>query len=123
MILVLVEVERSIKNVMGNKEFFKVVFTVPESHADLLRKIVGEVGAGVIGNYTHCSFSVKGIGRFKPEEGASPMIGSIGKFEEVKEERIEITCPKNLLVKLIGEIKKSHSYEEPVIDIYPLFSL
>jgi hypothetical protein len=108
---------------MSNKELFKVVFTVPESHADLLRKVVGEVGAGEMGNYTHCSFSVKGIGRFRPEKGASPMIGSVGKFEEVKEERIEITCPKNLLIKLIEEIKKVHPYEEPAVDIYPLLIL
>lgn len=108
---------------MDNKEFFKVVFTVPESHADLLRKVVGDYGAGKVGNYTHCSFSVNGIGRFKPEEGANPAIGDVGKFEEVKEERIEITCHKNILLELVEEIKRVHPYEEPSIDIYPLLIL
>ena len=44
----------------------KVAVTVPESDANKLRVVIGDADGGVIGNYTHCSFSVKGVGRFKP---------------------------------------------------------
>ena len=68
----------------------KIVVFVPETHTDIVREAMGEAGAGVIGNYTFCTFSFKGIGRFKPEKGANPHIGKVGKLEEVVEERIEI---------------------------------
>jgi len=72
----------------NNSKNVKIVVFVPETHADIVREAMGRAGAGVIGNYTFCSFSTKGIGRFKPEEGAHPNIGEAGKFESVPEERI-----------------------------------
>lgn len=97
----------------------KVVVTVPEKDADKLREAIGDADGGRIGNYTHCSFSVKGIGRFKPEIGANPAIGEVGKLEEVIEERIEVTCEEDKLDNVISAIRKVHPYEEPAIDVYP----
>ena len=101
-------------------QFVKIVVTIPEADADMLRKAIGDAGAGAIGNYSHCSFSSKGIGRFTPLNGANPTIGQIDKSEEVVEERIEITCNKAILNKVVATIKQVHPYEEPVIDIYEL---
>lgn len=100
----------------------KLVVFVPETHTDIVRRAMGEAGAGVIGNYDYCSFSIKGIGRFKPLKGAKPAIGEVGKLEEVKEERIETVCPEEKLDKVIAAIKKVHPYEEVAFDIYPLIS-
>jgi hypothetical protein len=58
----------------------KLAVHVPESHADSVRQAIGEAGGGKIGNYSFCSFSVKGTGRFIAEEGSNPNIGSIGKL-------------------------------------------
>lgn len=107
---------------MGSKNV-KIVVFVPESHADIVRETIGKVGAGKIGNYTFCSFSSKGIGRFKPEEGATPTIGEVGKFESVNEERIEVVCDRNILKDVVAAIKKVHPYEEVALDIYPLEDL
>jgi hypothetical protein len=104
-------------------ELVKLVVFVPESHAHAVREALGKVGAGKIGNYSFCSFSTKGIGRFKPEEGAKPTIGEVGKLEEVAEERIEVTCLKEELPKVIKEIKSVHPYEDVVLDIYPVLIL
>jgi len=101
-------------------DLIKIVVFVPLTHADAVRKVMGDVGAGIIGNYSHCSFSSKGIGRFKPLEGANPFIGKVGKPEEVEEERIEAVCPKNKAKEIIAAIKKVHPYEEVALDIYPL---
>ncbi|MEK7645024.1 MAG: hypothetical protein AAB391_01725 [Patescibacteria group bacterium] len=100
----------------------KIVVFVPESHADILRKVVGDAGAGKIGNYSHCSFSLKGKGRFFPLDGANPTIGEIGAFEEVDEERIEFVCDKENVEGVIDAIKKVHPYEEVALDVYPLES-
>ncbi len=59
-------------------ELVKIVVYVPLSHADAVRQALGEAGAGKIGDYSFCSFSSRGIARFKPEEGADPAIGGIG---------------------------------------------
>ena len=93
---------------------------VPESHADMVREAMGKAGTGKIGNYAFCSFSSKGTGRFKPENGAHPSIGEVGKLELVQEERIEVVCDRNLLKDVITTIKKAHPYEEVALDIYPL---
>jgi len=96
---------------------------VPESHTDIVREAIGKAGAGKIGNYTFCSFSSKGVGRFKPEDGAHPAIGEVGKLESVQEERIEFVCDRNLVKDVIAAIKKAHPYEEVALDIYPLEEL
>lgn len=99
---------------------YKVVVTVPENEADKLREAIGNAGGGKVGNYIHCSFSVKGIGRFKPVGGANPAIGQVGKLEEVAEERIEITCDSESVKAVVAAIREAHSYEEPAIDVYKL---
>lgn len=50
-------------------EMIKLVVFVPETHSDLVRKAMGEAGAGIVGHYNFSSFSVKGVGRFKPKKG------------------------------------------------------
>ena len=104
----------------NNNETVKIVVFVPETHADIVREAMGEAGAGLIGDYRHCSFSVKGIGRFTPLKTADPTIGKVGKKEEVVEERIETVCYKKDLDKIIEAIKKAHPYEEVALDVYPL---
>ena len=102
---------------------YKIVVTVPENEADKLRDAIGNAGGGKVGNYIHCSFSIKGTGRFLPTEGAKPSIGQVGQLEEVAEERIEITCDSESVKAVIAAIREAHSYEEPVIDIYELKEL
>lgn len=101
-------------------ELVKLVVYVPETHADIVREAMGKAGAGVIGNYQFCSFSVKGVGRYLPVAGAKPAIGKVGKLEEVVEERIETTCERKDLKKIITAVKKVHPYEEVAYDVYPL---
>jgi hypothetical protein len=99
---------------------FKIVVFVPETHTDVVRKAMGDAGAGIIGNYSHCTFSSKGVGRFKPESGANPHIGELGKFEEVVEERIETVCSREKLEEVIKTMKEVHPYDEVAFDVYPL---
>jgi hypothetical protein len=99
---------------------YKVVVYVPLTHSDAVRQAMGEAGTGKLGNYTFCSFSSRGIGRFNPQKGANPHIGEVGKFEEVEEERIEVSCGKDVLEDVISAIKKAHPYEEVALDLYSL---
>lgn len=101
----------------------KIVVTVPKENAEALRDAIGKVGAGKIGNYSYCSFTVTGIGRFIPEDGAKPTIGAVGKSEQVAEERIEVNCNRDNLAEVVAAIRYAHPYEEPAIDAYPLINL
>ncbi len=105
------------------REVVKVAVTVPEKDADKLRLAIGNAGGGAIEDYSHTSLSVKGVGRFKPLDDANPTIGKSGKFEEVAEERIEVTCFKDELSKIMQAIRDNHPYEVPVIDVYPLLAI
>ena len=98
----------------------KIVVTVPIEEAERVRQAIGAAGGGKVGNYTFCSFSVRGVGRFLPGEGASPAIGNIGELEEVEEERIEVTAGDSEVAGIVEAIRAVHPYEEPAIDIYPL---
>jgi hypothetical protein len=101
-------------------EVVKIVVYVPVIHADKVRQVLGENGAGKVGDYEFTSFSVKGVGRFKPLPSAHPAIGNIGEFTEVSEERIETVCWAKDLDSIITAVKTVHPYEEVAIDVYPL---
>jgi len=104
---------------MGCSGVKLVVFT-PISHAGIVRKALGESGAGKIGNYDFCSFSSRGVGRYRGNKKSNPTIGEAGKYESVEEERIEVIVPRRILEKVIVAMKKAHPYEEVAFDIYPL---
>ncbi len=101
-------------------ERVKLVVFVPQSHADAVRRAMGDAGAGRIGQYSHCSFSAEGIGRYMPQAGAQPAIGKVGKLEAVEEERIECVCERAQAKAVIAAIRAVHPYEEVALDIYPL---
>ncbi len=103
-------------------ENVKLVVFVPMSHADIVREALGKAGAGKIGNYTFCSFSSSGYGRFLPQEGAHPHVGTIGVLEQVEEERIEVTCTKEIIEEIISAMKLVHPYEEVAYEVYPLLN-
>jgi hypothetical protein len=101
---------------------FKVVVFVPVQDAEAVRQAAGRAGAGKLGNYSFCSFSSTGVGRFLPGDGAKPAIGEVGTVEEVSEERIEFTCAAESLAAVVAAIKSAHPYEEVALDIYQLFT-
>ena len=98
----------------------KIIVTIPVENTDEVRKAICNEGAGVIGNYTHCSMSTKCIGTFKPTDKANPYIGEINNFEFVEEEKLEVICDVSLVKNVISKLREVHPYEEPAIDIIPL---
>lgn len=100
----------------------KLVVTVPVSHADIVRRAVGDtLKAGKFPKYSHCSFSSPGTGRSKPTEDAKPFIGENEKLNEYPEERIEFDNIKIEDVKeVVAAMLAVHPYEEVVYDVYPL---
>lgn len=102
--------------------FVKIVVFAPVSHADAVRAALAQAGAGHIANYDCCSFSSRGVGRFRGLEGTNPFIGESGTLEEVEEERIETICPAEKMDEVLKAVRAAHPYEEPAIDVYPLLN-
>lgn len=98
----------------------KMVIMIPSDYLQEVRKKVLDNGAGVIGNYTHCSTSFLGVGTFKPNKEANPFIGDKDKLEYVKEERLEVMVDIIDVKRILHLIRDIHPYEEPGIDIIPL---
>jgi dinuclear metal center YbgI/SA1388 family protein len=104
------------------KKLNKIVVFVPKSDAEQVIDALGNAGAGHIGNYSHCSFSTNGSGRFLPGENTNPTIGTKGKLETVDEVRIETIVPELLLKKVVTSMIKAHPYEEVAYDVYPVYN-
>ncbi|MDP4096970.1 Nif3-like dinuclear metal center hexameric protein [Paenibacillus sp. P96] len=101
-------------------QLFKLVVFVPKTHHQQVQDAVLRAGAGHIGNYSHCSFNIEGIGTFVPQEGAHPYLGQQGKLEQVEEVRVETMVPAGIRGKVIQAMLKAHPYEEVAYDLYPM---
>jgi len=99
---------------------YKLVVYVPKSHHEQLLSALFAAGAGHIGDYSHCSFNVEGMGTFMPHEGTQPFIGQAGKLERVSEIRIETVVPESVRRKVIQAMLKVHPYEEVAYDLYSM---
>lgn len=98
----------------------KLVTFVPAGYDDQVREAMADAGAGVIGAYSHCSFQLAGTGTFKPQEGASPFLGTCGRLEKAEEFRLEMIVPTKVLGAVLTALHQSHPYEEIAYDLYPL---
>ena len=101
----------------GMESAYKIVVFIPETYEESLAKALGDIGAGHIGKYSHCSFRITGTGAFKPLKGSNPSIGRHGKMEYVKEVRFETIVPENLVDKAIRTMEDTHPYEEVAYDL------
>lgn len=99
-------------------DYVNLVFFVPQSHAEKVREALIEVGAGKMGNYASCSFSMQGVARFRPLDAAQPAAGMLGQIEEMDEIRIEMVCARDLLSQAIAAVKQVHPYEKVGFHIY-----
>ncbi|WP_409301725.1 Nif3-like dinuclear metal center hexameric protein [Peribacillus sp. SCS-155] len=100
--------------------YHKLAVYVPENTETRVREALGNAGAGAIGNYSHCSFTSEGTGRFLPGENTNPTIGAPGQPESVREVKIETIYPAEIEKKVLSAMIKAHPYEEPAYDIYKL---
>ncbi|WAC55926.1 Nif3-like dinuclear metal center hexameric protein [Gordonia sp. SL306] len=98
----------------------KWVVMVPEGNAEQVSEAMFAVGAGAIGEYRDCSWSVVGTGQFEAQDAANPAIGVIGERTRVDEDRIEMVAPRGLRAAVLAALRGAHPYEEPAFDILEL---
>ncbi len=109
------------KILMPKKQNLKqLVVYVPVDHAEKVKTAVFDAGAGNIGNYDECSFSVNGKGTFRPLPGADPFDGEIGVRETAEEQMLYFIFEDYKQNAVIKAMKLAHPYEEVAYQIYNL---
>lgn len=99
---------------------YKVVVFVPWESLSVVRAAMARAGAGIIGDYTRCSFAARGRGTFRGGEGVSPVVGKAGRIEEVDEWRLEMVAAADVVEAVVAAMKAAHPYEEVAYDVYRL---
>ncbi|PKM89771.1 MAG: Nif3-like dinuclear metal center hexameric protein [Firmicutes bacterium HGW-Firmicutes-12] len=102
------------------QRLYKLVVYVPNDYHEQVRTAVLQAGAGWTGNYSDCTFLVNGIGTFRPQEGATPFLGTHGELKKVEEIRLETIVPEEHLSSVVKAMIKAHPYEEVAHDVYRL---
>lgn len=108
----------------GYKDVFtccKLEIFIPESHLEALQGALQEVDAGHIGNYDSCMSYSKVMSCWRPLEGSTPYIGSCSDLSREPEIKVEVTCFTDRLKETLAAIKRVHPYEEPVVNVIPLY--
>ena len=104
----------------ADRDQCKVVVFAPSDGVDRLRSAMADAGAGVIGDYTQCSFNLAGFGTFKGSESSNPTVGRRGRLERADEIRLEMVCPRKAVPSIARVIQQHHPYEEPAWELYAL---
>ncbi|MFT7558939.1 MAG: hypothetical protein ACI93R_000842 [Flavobacteriales bacterium] len=98
----------------------KLVFFVPESHLERVKRAVFDVGAGKIGDYEQCCWQIRGEGQFCPLPGSNPYLGEALTLEYADEFRVEMVCQEDQAKAAVAALRRTHPYEEPAFDVVRL---
>lgn len=96
----------------------KLITYVPKNHAERLKESLFESGAGNIGNYDQCSFSLEGKGTFRGNENSHPTIGEKGKRHTGEEIQLSVIFPNHLKGNILNALFSNHPYEEVAYELY-----
>lgn len=113
-------VEGPLDPASGGPAMDKWVIFTPPADAEALRGALFNAGAGNVGDYSHCAWTIVGDAQFLPGDGTHPVIGTAGKLERVGEARVEVIAPAAIRARVLAAIRAVHPYEQPAIDVYSL---
>ena len=106
---------------MEDFEYCKLEIFIPESHLSVLQKALQSVDAGHIGSYDSCLSYSRVTGCWRPLAGTHPYIGMENEICTAPELKVEVTCRSGQLDRTMAAVKAVHPYEEPVINVIPLY--
>lgn len=104
------------------ERYMKFAVNVPLDYEEKIRTAITEAGAGHIGNYSDCTFHIRGNGYFMPMQGTEPFLGKTEELSKVSEVKIETILNVEILENVLKAMLLVHPYEEPAYDIIPLYN-
>ena len=103
-----------------DRNWVKLEIFVPDTHTLAVQKALHEAGAGQSGFYDHVFAVSEVVGSFRPLEGSHAFIGTVGEVSRIKENKIEVSCPEEILTAVFEAVREAHPYETPVINVIKL---
>lgn len=85
---------------------------VPTTHLENLKEVLFAAGAGNIGFYDECSYTIPGKGTFRPNEGSNPFSGNKNIRENADEQLISVIFESYKQNQILSAMKAAHPYEE-----------
>lgn len=101
--------------------YCKLEIFIPESHLRVLQRALADVDAGHIGKYDCCLSYSRVTGCWRPLAGSTPYLGAPGEISEEPELKVEVTCRTEQADRVVEAVKRVHPYEEPVVNVIPLY--
>ncbi|MEZ4970014.1 MAG: Nif3-like dinuclear metal center hexameric protein [Flavobacteriaceae bacterium] len=98
----------------------KLTTYVPKENAEALKSALFHAGAGNIGNYRDCSFTVDGTGSYRANAGTNPYLGKIGETHFEDESQISVTYGRADEQKILKALFSNHPYEEVAYELQTL---
>ena len=105
---------------MADFPYCKLEIFLPETHLAPLQKALQQVDAGHIGSYD-CCLSYSRVTGWRRLAGTNPYLGSVGEISSEPELKVEVTCRTAQVDEIVEAVKRVHPYEEPVINVIPLY--
>jgi dinuclear metal center YbgI/SA1388 family protein len=93
------------------------VVHVPRTHTASVLDAMTGAGAGRLGAYESCAFTVAGEGTFTPLAGAQPYVGTVGTPERVAEDRLEMVASPRHRAAIGLAVRSAHPYEVPSVTV------
>lgn len=106
---------------MADFAYCKLEIFLPESRLAALQEALRAVDAGHIGRYDSCLSYAPVTSCWRPLAGTSPYLGQPGVLSTEPELKVEVTCLTEQVDRTVEAIKTVHPYEEPVINVIPLY--
>ena len=98
----------------------KLTTYAPIADAENIKLALFKAGAGNLGKYSNCSYSLNGIGSFKAENGANPAVGKVGEIHSEKETQINVIFSFEKEKSILKALFNAHPYEEVAYEVLTL---
>ena len=106
---------------MDGFRYCKLEIFIPEECLPRLEEALWAVDAGHIGAYDRCLSWHRVESTWRPLAGSEPFLGKEGEVYRGTEVKVEVTCFSENAARTVEAVKSAHPYEEPVINVIPLW--
>lgn len=101
--------------------YCKLEIFLPATHLASLQTLLQELDVGHIGAYDSCLSYSPVTSCWRPLPGTLPYLGVQGEVSREAELKVEVTCRTEQVDQTLAAIRALHPYEEPVINVIPLW--
>jgi len=99
---------------------YQLIFYVPNSHLESVKKALFNAGAGRIGAYDSCAWQTPGDGQFRPLAASNAFIGTQDEMTKVAEYKVEMVCSAESIKSVLQALLSAHPYETPAYGVWEI---